>query len=80
MSTQIIIAIIGATPALVTAVVSIIVNNRILGFKIDMLSKRVEKHNQVVERTAIVERDIKTAFNRVDELRDDLRRLEDRVE
>lgn len=79
MSTQVTIAIIGAVPALVTAVISIVVNNRILGFKIDELSKRVEKHNQIVERTYVLERDVKTAFSRVDELREDIRRIEDKI-
>lgn len=39
------------------------------------LRRDVEKHNQVIERTFKLERDTKTAFFRIDELRDDLREL-----
>ena len=40
--------------------------------KISMLEKKVEKHNQLVERMAVVERDLKTAHKRIDELREEL--------
>ena len=41
--------------------------------KIDDLRRDVEKHNNLVERTAGVERDLKTAFRRIDENRDDIK-------
>ena len=44
--------------------------------KIDDLTKKVEKHNNVVERVAVLERDNKTAFNRIDELRGDIKDLQ----
>lgn len=43
---------------------------------IDNLTKTVEKHNQVVERTYILERDMKTAFMRIDENREEIKTLE----
>lgn len=86
MSNGVIIAIIGAIPALITAVVSVYLNNRVLNVKIDGLQKqfdkmeiKLDKHNQVVERVAILERDNKTAFNRIDENRDDISHLRDHV-
>jgi hypothetical protein len=33
------------------------------------LSDRVDKHNNLIERTAVLERDVKTIFNRVDGLK-----------
>lgn len=54
---------------------SIYANNRVLGYKVDDLRKDVEKHNQLIERMAIVERDNKTAFNRIDELRSEVKEL-----
>ena len=86
MSNGVIIAIIGAIPALITAVVSVYLNNRVLNVKIDGLQKqfdkmeiKLDKHNQVVERVAILERDNKTVFNRIDENRDDISHLRDQV-
>lgn len=48
--------------------------------KIDDLASTVEKHNNVIERTYAVERDVNTAFKRIDELkaRDD--KIEARIE
>lgn len=45
-------------------------------YRIDQLEKKVEKHNNLIERVYVIERDMKTAFNRVDELREDIRDLE----
>lgn len=73
MNPEIAIALISSGSSLTVALISIIVNNRLIGYKVDELKKQVEKHNNLVERTAVVERDIKTAFNRIDENRDDIR-------
>lgn len=43
---------------------------KFLSMQIDELSDRVAKHNNLVERMAVVERDVKTAFKRIDELQE----------
>lgn len=43
---------------------------KFLSTQIDELSDRVAKHNNLVERMAVVERDVKTAFKRIDELQE----------
>ena len=62
MKTEIIIAIIGAIPALITAVVSITLNNRVLEVKLeglqnqfDRIEKKVDAHNNFMERIAKLE-------------------------
>ena len=40
----------------------------------------VEKHNNLVEKTAVNTRDIKTAFNKIDELKDRDDKIEARIE
>lgn len=69
--------------AVITAVVSAVsvyvsLNSRIavIETKIDTLSKRVEKHNNMVERTYILERDMKTAFKQIEEIKRDIQALE----
>ena len=79
METQIAVAIITSGASLLVAVISIIMNNRILGYKVDELKKQVEKHNNLIERTAVVERDLKTAFSKIDDMRDDISRLSDHL-
>lgn len=39
------------------------------------LKKSQDKHNNIVERVAVLERDNKTAFNRIDEIRNDVKEL-----
>lgn len=75
MNTEIMIALISSGTSLIVAGVSIYANNRVIAYKVDDLKKQVEKHNNLVERTAVVERDLKTAFNRIDETRADIRDL-----
>lgn len=82
MNLQITIAIIGAIPALITAIVSIALNNRVLKLELENIKERlgrIEKKqddaNHVRERVAILERDNKTAFNRINELREDIHAL-----
>ena len=75
MNPEITIALISSGASLIVAGGSIIMNNRLLGFKVDELRKDVEKHNNLVERVAILERDNKTAFNKIDENRDDIREV-----
>lgn len=86
MSTAVQVALIGAVPALVTAIVSIAMNNRVLTVKLEAIEKRLDRietkqdeTNHVKERIAVLERDNKTAFNRIDENRDELHRIEDRL-
>lgn len=78
LNPEITIALISSGSSLVVAGASIYANNRVLGFKVDELRKDVEKHNQLIERMAVVERDVKTAFNRIDENREEVRHLRDR--
>lgn len=40
--------------------------------RIKYLEQKVDKHNQVVERMAVAERDIKSAHRRIDEIREEI--------
>ena len=75
MSQEVLIALISAGSGILVAIVSIIVNNRVIAYKVDTLAQQVKEHNKLVERTAVVERDVKTAFNRIDENRQDIKEL-----
>lgn len=67
-----------AIPSILTVVVTANTRDAVteermkfLSEKIDNLTAKVQKHNELVERMAIVERDMKTAFKRIDELREE---------
>ena len=40
---------------------------KLISYRIEQLEKKVESHNKVVERVALLERDEKTIFKRLDE-------------
>lgn len=76
MPPEIIVALITGISSMIVALVSIVLNNRVLGYKFDSLQDdfnelkvKVEKHNQLAERVAVLERDDKTAFKLIDEVR-----------
>lgn len=69
-------AIFGAIPAIIIAINT----NRLIAYRVDELARKVEKHNEVVERTFKLEGDTVTLFKKQDELRDDIRRLQDLIQ
>ena len=50
----------------------ILTANKLTNFRIEQLEKKVEKHNSVIERTAVLERDSKTAFRLLDDLKKEM--------
>lgn len=75
MNTEIIVATLSSGTSLIVAFVSIYTSNRLIAYKVDELKKQVEKHNNLIERVTVVERDVKTAFKRIDETREDVKSL-----
>lgn len=64
---------------LVALVVASIQHNKtaaLMGYRLDVLEKKMDKHNQLQDRMIIQERDMKTVFNRIDELRSDVKEME----
>ena len=43
----------------------------LIKYRIDQLEKKVEKHNSVVERTAIIENNLKAVWHSIDEIKDE---------
>ena len=58
---------------------SLIVQIAALSAQVTDLKEQVEKHNGVIERTFALESDMKTAFKRIDELKQRDDKLEERI-
>ena len=71
MAGQIIIAIISLIGTLVGTFAGILTSTKLSNYRIEQLEKKVEKHNSVVERTALLERDMKTVWHEINELKDE---------
>ena len=72
METSIIVALITGGLAIVSNVIVAVMNSKLTLYRIEQLEKKVEKHNNLVERMALVERDEQTQWKRIDELRAEL--------
>lgn len=46
----------------------------LISYKIDQLTAKVEKHNQVVERVAVIEHDMETVWMRYDDLKKEMKK------
>lgn len=75
MSETIIVAILSLVGTCVGSVVAVITSNNLTKYKIEELTKQVEKHNQVIERTfmleqhqAVIDEQIKVANHRISDL------------
>lgn len=52
-------------------VVGLVLNNNVTKYRIEQLEKKVDKHNNLVERMTIVEQSVKSAHHRIDDLKEE---------
>ena len=77
MSETIIVALLSLLGTLAGSLLGILAANKLVVYRIEQLEKKVEKHNQVVERVynletneAVVKEDLKNINHRIDDLED----------
>ena len=59
-----------AVPSLIATIVLNNKSNAVMQYQIEDLTKKVEKHNNLVERMAVAENSIKSAHRRIDGMED----------
>ena len=71
--TTIIVAIISglsvAIPSIITSLVTSKNNKDMILYRITQLENKVEKHNTIVERMALAEKDLKAIWRNIDEIK-----------
>lgn len=73
ISPEIIVGILSLMGTLCGTFAGIITSTKLTAYRIEQLEKKVERHNSVVERTALLERDLKAVWHNIDELKDDVK-------
>ena len=73
MSDTVMVGLLSLVGTLAGSIMGIMTANRLTTYRIAELEKKVDKHNSVIERTVVLERDAKTLFGRVDEVRDEIK-------
>jgi hypothetical protein len=76
MSDVVIVGVLSLIGTLSGSILGIMAANKLTMYRIEQLEKKVDKHNTVIERTTVLERDLKTAFNQIDDLRNDFKEAE----
>lgn len=70
MSDTVLVAIIGVIGTVLVALFNSFIGQSKTLYRLEQLEKKVDKHNNVVERMALVERDIATIASEVKELKE----------
>ena len=65
MPETLIIAIIAAVSTIASGIISAVMANRVTVYRIDALTKEVEKHNNVIERTFKLEQKVQDMDGRL---------------
>lgn len=74
MPTEVIVAIVTFLGTCVGTLGGILVTNKIITYRIEQLERKVDKHNNVIERMALAERDIGHIKSEIKEIKDDVHR------
>ena len=77
MSDTIIVAVLSLIGTILGSFGGIVTTNKLVNYRLQELEKKVEKHNQVIERVykleqheAVIDEEIKVANHRIDDLED----------
>ena len=72
---QDIIDIIGALSGFIGAFGGILISTKMNNYRIEQLEKKVERHNNVIERTGVIEEQIKVINHRIEDAEKDIKDL-----
>lgn len=68
MNSEIIVALVSLCGTFLGTIGGIVASNKIVTFRLEELEKKVEKHNNVITRTFVLEEKMKVANNRIADL------------
>lgn len=73
MTSEIIVGVLSLLGTLCGTFAGIVTSTKLTNYRIEQLEKKVEKHNSVVERTAVIESDLKSVWHSIDEIREEVK-------
>jgi hypothetical protein len=63
MDTAIICGLISAASAIIVSVITAVYNNKLIMYRLEQLEKKMDKHNNVIERVTILETKVQDLEN-----------------
>lgn len=79
MPTEVVVALVSLVGTLIGSMLGVLTSTKLTVYRIEQLEKKVEGYTTVVERVALLERDNSTQWNRIDEIRDDIKDIKREV-
>jgi len=79
MTSEVLIAVLSLLGTAFGSVTGIMAANKLTNYRIAELEKKVDKHNTIIERFALLEQDNKTQWNRIDDLRSSMDEIKKEV-
>lgn len=75
MTSEVIVAALALAGTLVGSLAGILTANKLVVYRLEKLEQKVDKHNCVIERVTLLERDNAGQWKRLDELKRDLEEI-----
>lgn len=79
MSETVVVGLFSLCGTLGGSLFGILAANKLTNFRISELEKKVEKHNNVIERVTILEQSEQTQWKRLDEIRATVEKIKEEV-
>lgn len=77
MPAEVIVGLLSLAGTLIGSIAGIMASNKLTVYRISELEKKVDKHNGLIERVALIEQTDKAQWRRIDEIHEELKRVED---
>lgn len=75
MPTEIIVAVVSLFGTIIGSLAGILASSHLTTYRIEQLEKKVDKHNSVVERVAILEKDNEAQWKKFEEISGTLKEI-----
>lgn len=69
MTPEVLNALISAGAVIISGLISAIISNKLMAYRIEQLEKKVDKHNSVIDRTYRLEAEVEVIENEIDNLK-----------
>ena len=79
MTSEVLVAVLSLLGTAFGSVTGIMTANKLTNYRIAELEKKVDKHNTIIERFALLEQDNKTQWNRIDDLRSSMNEIKKEI-
>lgn len=75
MPTEIIVAVVSLLGTVIGSLAGILASSHLTTYRIEQLEKKVDKHNSVIERVALLEKDNEAQWRKLEEITETLKEI-----